>query len=225
MATAPKIQQVRTPPSRQSNPAQFAEQADAFYSDFPRLVTETNVSVEFVNQRAADADTSARSSAESQAAAQQHRQAASQSATASEAAKRDAQAAAAAAGSSAGLPAFSDNAGLMTVVNDGETGVRYTSSVRKIDVKSATATSVLDLAQSQVFRIDASSPRTLSFVNPPAANRAMTVVVHITGAEQVTFPSSVLWNNGVAPIQGGAWTTVVLLWVGTQWVGSVGAKA
>jgi hypothetical protein len=143
----------------------------------------------------------------------------------SKAFRDSAQSAAAAAQAAAGLPATVGKGGLPLVAKPDGTGVEYTSSLRRYDLDVNTATASLDLSTGQVFQVDASVARTLSFVNPPAAGRAMTVVMHITGAVQVTWPVGILWNNSQVPVQGAAWTTVILIWVGTGWVGSVGARS
>jgi len=97
-------------------------------------------------------------------------------------------------------------------------------SPSRYDLASASVTSVLDLATSQVFRVDASAPRTLAFANAPGANRAMTVVVHITGNSAVSWPAGIDWDSGAAPELGDTFTRVVLMWDGAGWTGFAGAQ-
>ncbi|MCG7598899.1 hypothetical protein MHM84_03810 [Halomonas sp. McH1-25] len=95
----------------------------------------------------------------------------------------------------------------------------------RYDLASASVTATLDLAQQQVFRVDASVSRTLAFANEPGLDRAMTVVVHISGNSAVTWPASITWDEGVAPELGAAFTRVVLMWDGVEWTGNARARA
>ena len=92
---------------------------------------------------------------------------------------------------------------------------------RTYDVASSATTATLDLSLSQVFRVDASSPRTLVFENVPSATRAMTVVVHIAGDSAVTWPAGIDWDSDAAPELGDNETKVVLFWDGVEWSGFV----
>ncbi len=67
---APIITPLPTPPIRSDAPADFAVKADNFAASLPGLVTETNASVAFVDQRAIDADASATAAAASEQAAE-----------------------------------------------------------------------------------------------------------------------------------------------------------
>ena len=94
----------------------------------------------------------------------------------------------------------------------------------RYDLKVASATGSLDLSAQQVFTVDATSAKTISFVNIPAAGRSMTVVVELQGSGgAITWPA-IAWNGGTAPTLGTTTTVVVLLWTGTKWIGSVGAS-
>lgn len=116
------------------------------------------------------------------------------------------------------LPASEGQAGDV-LVHDGEGGAAFGTSLRRYDLASATATENLDLAASQVFRVDAAAPRTLVFANAPGADRAMTVVVHITGNEAVSWPDGIVWDDDEAPELGDNETKVVLFWDGVEWSG------
>lgn len=90
----------------------------------------------------------------------------------------------------------------------------------------STATTVMNLAEHQIFTVNAGSNRTLSFVNGPGASRTMTVVINVNGnSGTITWPSDIQWNAGQAPELGAAFTVVVLFWNGTTWIGSTGATA
>ena len=97
------------------------------------------------------------------------------------------------------------------------------ASLTRYDLASVATTATLDLAASNVFRVDASSPVTLAFANTPGAGRAMTVVVHITGNSAVTWPTGITWDAQEAPTLGDAFTRVVLIWDGVEWTGYAGA--
>jgi len=242
MAT-PTITPLPEAPSRQNSAGNFAGLADKFMSALPQLGDEINEVADYLSgqaREAADSAKLAKSNGEAQTeAAAQKASAASKSAD--EATKQSAnaknhadsskgyrdgaQAAAAAAQSSAGLPAIAGKGGLPLVAKSDGTGVEFSGSLRRYDLDLATATAVLDLNLSQVFRINASEPRTLVFAGTPATNKAMTVVLQITGKSTIKWPVGVLWNNSQEPVLGAAWTTVILIWVGTGWVGSVGARS
>jgi hypothetical protein len=91
----------------------------------------------------------------------------------------------------------------------------------RIDYASTATADTLDLSQQQVFRVDASTAITLAFTNEPAADRAMTVVVHISGNSPVTWPASIVWDEDEAPTLGDNTTKVVLFWDGIEWSGFV----
>jgi hypothetical protein len=242
MAT-PTITPLPTAPSRQNSAGTFATLADIFMGALPTFADQMNVAAAYVDDCVESAAESAQlattngaiqveaATLKANAAAQNALTSSTQAGVAktqadnSKAFRDSAQSAAAAAQAAAGLPALAGKGGLPLVAKSDGTGVEYTSSLRRYDLDVSPATSALDLATGQVFQVDASVARTLSFVNPPAAARAMTVVVHITGAVQITWPVGILWNNSQVPVQGAAWTTVILIWVGTGWVGSVGARS
>ena len=90
----------------------------------------------------------------------------------------------------------------------------------RYDLACVSTTATLNLATSNIFRVAASTPRTLSFSNAPGADRAMTVVITITGNSAVTWPSGITWVDGdAAPELGDTETEVVLLWNGIKWTG------
>ena len=94
----------------------------------------------------------------------------------------------------------------------------------RYDLAIVDATTVMNLADNQVFRIANTANRTLSFTNGPGANRSMTVVLIITGgAGVITWPASITWSEGASPVLGATLTTVILLWDGSKFIGSVGA--
>jgi hypothetical protein len=241
--TIPTITPLPTAPSRQNAAGTFATLADNFMSALPPFADQVNLVVAYVDQCVETAAESARlattngetqvaAATQKAAAAAQSAQAATEQAAISKAqaeigkASRDtAQAAASAAQASAGLPAIAGKGGLPLVAKADGTGVEYSGSLRRYDLDVIPATAALDLSVSQVFRISATVPRTLSFTNAPSVTRAMSVVVHITGAAAVTWPAGILWDNSQAPAPGAEWMTVILIWIGTGWVGKVGARS
>lgn len=242
MAT-PTITPLPEAPSRQNSAGTFATLADNFMGALPQFGDQMNQVIDYVSEQAEAAARSAQRATTNGAAqvdlATQRAQVASQSAQAAsqhagaakthaDAAKgyRDtAQSAAVAAQSSAGLPALAGKGGLPLIAKPDGTGVEYSGSLRRYDLDLATATATLDLGAGQVFKVSASQDRTLVFANLPAANRAMTVVVHVTGRATINWPAGILWNNSQVPVLGNTWTTIILIWVGDGWVGSVGARS
>ncbi|WP_281211513.1 hypothetical protein [Pseudomonas fulva] len=242
MAT-PTITPLPEAPSRQNSAGTFATLADNFMSALPKFADEMNRSIDYIGDQADAAAKSAqlaskngatqvelaaqRASSASQSAqsAAQQAAAAKSQADAAKGLRDSAQSAAAAAQASAGLPALQGKGGLPLVAKADGTGVEYSGSLRRYDLDLAIATAVLDLNTGQVFKINASQERALVFSNPPAANRAMTVVLHVTGRAKITWPDGILWNNSQVPVLGGTWTTIILIWVGDGWVGSVGARS
>lgn len=105
--------------------------------------------------------------------------------------------------------------------------VRVNSAWQRLDrydLALSSTTSVLDLSSHQVFKVDASVNRTLVFSNEPADDRAMVVVIHITGSTgAIEWPANIDWNNNVAPVLGSRFTAVSLLWTGSGWLGTVSA--
>ena len=95
----------------------------------------------------------------------------------------------------------------------------------RYDLAVASTNAVLDLSARQIFTVDATISRTLSFTGGPPSGRAMTVVITFTGTGGViTWPPGISWDGGTAPTLGATLTVVVLLWTGTQWVGSITAR-
>lgn len=242
MAT-PTITPLPEAPSRQNSAGTFATLADNFMGALPQFGDEMNRAIDYVGEQAgAAAESAGRATTngaaqvelatqKATAASQSAQVAAQQAATAksqadnSKAYRDTAQAAAAAAQSAAGLPALAGKRGLPLVVKLDESGVEYSGSLSRYDLDLAATTSTLNLDVSQVFRVDAAIPRILAFAGTPAASRAMTVVIHVTGKSTITWPVGIQWNNNQIPVLGNAWTTVILIWVGEGWVGSVGARA
>ncbi|MBA1209384.1 hypothetical protein [Pseudomonas fulva] len=242
MAT-PTITPLPEAPSRQNSAGTFATLADNFMSALPQFADQMNQSIDYIGDQAEAAAESAQlaskngatqvdlagqralSAAQSAQSAGQQAAAAKSQADAAKGYRDTAQSAAAAAQGAAGLPALTGKGGLPLVVKPDGSGVEYSGSLRRYDLDVATTTAVLDLNVSQVFKINATQQRILTFANVPAANRAMSVVLHITGKSNVTWPIGILWNNSQVPVLGNAWTTVILIWIGDGWVGSVGARA
>lgn len=92
---------------------------------------------------------------------------------------------------------------------------------KRYSVASTSTIATLDLNESQVFRVDASAPRTLVFDNAPGANRAMTVVVHVSGDSLITWPETITWDQVEPPLLGN-FTRILLIWDGIEWTGGLG---
>jgi len=239
----PTITPLPEAPSRQNSAGTFAQQADSFLSALPQFGDQMSQAIDYVGEQASAAGASAQAAARdgarqvqlatqqaeaSEASAQASKQQVASAKTQAETAKgfRDsAQAAAAAAQDAAGLPATTGKGGLPLVVDPDGTGVKYSSSLKRYDLDLTAATSVLDLSLGNMFKVNASQARTLTFANLPAATRATTVVLDIVGNSAINWPAGITWNNSQKPQLGDVWTTVILIWVGDGWRGSVGARS
>ncbi|WP_299307799.1 hypothetical protein [uncultured Croceicoccus sp.] len=103
------------------------------------------------------------------------------------------------------------------------------TNLGSVSLLSAPATSALDFAKAQVFRINVASDIAITFANPPAADRALTAVVHLSGASlatrMISWPAPVTWSDGAAPVIEGTEMCIVLFWTGAKWLGTVGPRA
>lgn len=92
--------------------------------------------------------------------------------------------------------------------------------------KSVATTNVIQVAESTVYRVDASANRTLVLSQPTLpSDRAMTLVVFVQGsAGTITWPVEIDWAGGEEPTLGTTWTNVILFWTGSMWIGSEGSK-
>lgn len=87
-------------------------------------------------------------------------------------------------------------------------------------------TGLIDLDASNVFKINATSDRTVTFANTPGATTFMTIVVVVSGnTGSITWPAGIIWDSNTAPKLGTNKTIVTLAWDGTSWIGTTGAKA
>lgn len=226
----PTIAQLPPAPQRTDTPTEFADKADVFVAALDPYRQQLVAGIDWQNtvftetEAVYNATVTARDDAQgAESGAVDAKNGAQAAEAGANDAKDTAESAAAAAQSSAGLPSLTGNAGLPLVVAEDEAGVAYSGSLRRYDLASVASSATLDLAQSNVFRVDASTARTLSLTNAPGANRAMTVVVHITGNAGVTWPNGIAWDEGYAPPLGDSFTRVLLIWDGVEWTGSLGA--
>jgi hypothetical protein len=96
---------------------------------------------------------------------------------------------------------------------------------KRYDLDAIITTAELDLSVSNVFRVDASTSRTLFFSNARGVGRAMTALVYIEGDSPVTWPATILWSGGSPPVLEVNWTLIILTWVDGDCLGSSGASA
>lgn len=92
---------------------------------------------------------------------------------------------------------------------------------------STDTTGEIDLNTAQLFRIDSSVSRTLSFANVPDSTKATTIVVYlhnITEGVEHQWPAGINWGGGDVPYMEGSWMNIVLLWTGSEWVGTIGSS-
>lgn len=226
MSEVPVAPQTAPWPQRNEAPANYTSMADAVGATLPATIAGVNEVAAFINQRAIVAAASATT-------ASQHEQVAADQAALANTARQGAEAAATAAEMSAAIAGAAtgiDTKGKegLPLVVDASGMVVASSGYKRYDVASLVTTTVLDMAEAQVFKIDVTSNRTLTFSNPPAANRAMTAVVVLTGSlgsYSVEWPAEILWDTGSPPSLGGSVLVVVLQWVGGVVIGSRGAAA
>lgn len=101
--------------------------------------------------------------------------------------------------------------------------VRVNSAWKKLDrydLLVTSSTGAMDVNVSQVFKVDGTANKTMSFTNLPA-NRAMTIVIVFSGSgASLTWPSNLAWSNGTAVTLGTTRTVVTILWDGTNLTGT-----
>lgn len=223
--SVPTTTPLPTPPNRQAGAGEFPALADRFYAAMPQFQTDMNTLATYSGQQALVAQAAKTAAETANTAAENAKTAAAASANTATQQAQQAKTAAAAAGASAGLPAIEGKGGEALTANLDESGAGFNNAFSRYTLSSLSTTATLDLSKQQVFRVSATAPRTLAFTNPPAANRAMTVVVQITGTSAITWPSGIQWAGWSQPVLGATWTRVVLFWDGAGWSGSVGASA
>ena len=101
--------------------------------------------------------------------------------------------------------------------------VRVNSAWKKLDrydLLVTSTTGAMDVSVSQVFKVDGTANKTMSFTNLPA-NRAMTIVIVFTGSgASLTWPGNLAWSNGTSVTLGTTRTVVTILWDGTNLTGT-----
>lgn len=101
----------------------------------------------------------------------------------------------------------------------------------RYSVKLLATTGELDLGICQIFSLNASVARTVTFKagTVPAADRSMAVIIFVNGTGTITWPATITWNQKTQPVQGTTSTVVTLIWDGIgigsggRWLGSAGA--
>lgn len=101
--------------------------------------------------------------------------------------------------------------------------VRVNSAWKKLDrydLLVTSSTGAMDVNVSQVFKVDGTANKTMSFTNLPP-NRAMTIVIVFSGSgASLTWPGTLAWSNGTAVTLGTTRTVVTILWDGTNLTGT-----
>lgn len=90
--------------------------------------------------------------------------------------------------------------------------------LNRYDLAITSATTTLDVSQSQVFEVDLSVSRNLSFTNLPAG-RAMPIVVIFSGNAGASWQDTIFWTDSVAPTYSNNRTTISILWTGSSLLG------
>jgi hypothetical protein len=99
------------------------------------------------------------------------------------------------------------------------------TQAQKISVVSTTAP-VVDLGKQTVaFTLDNSgnTAKSITFTNVPASDFMLPISIVIKGNEgPLTWPEEVKWSGGTVPTYGAAKSVIVLLWDGTEFLGTLG---
>lgn len=92
--------------------------------------------------------------------------------------------------------------------------------------KSSEATSVIDVEDATVYRVNAATNKTLTLSQPTLpSNRAMSIVIFVEDSGgTITWPTEISWAGGAEPVLGTSWTNVMIFWTGSMWIGMEGAK-
>lgn len=93
--------------------------------------------------------------------------------------------------------------------------------------KIAVATSELNFASGQFFNLDntSSGSKAVTFAGLPTA-RAVILYLKIKGnADTVSYPNTVTWSDGSAPVLGSVFTIIEFFWDGTDLTGKVRQSA
>lgn len=101
----------------------------------------------------------------------------------------------------------------------------------RYSVKLLSTTGELDLSICQIFSLNASVARTVTFKagTVPAADRSMAVIIFVNGTGTITWPTTITWDKNTQPVQGATSTVVTLIWDGIgvgnggRWMGAAGA--
>lgn len=97
--------------------------------------------------------------------------------------------------------------------------INLSQFLRTGDYKPVQTTGLIDLSLGYLFLVSRTENRTISFSNVTPGVAAV-VVVHIVGTTGViSWPATINWSGGTVPATGAAWTTVALLFDGTDWYG------
>lgn len=126
--------------------------------------------------------------------------------------------------SDAAAAALAKAGGVMTGRLDAKT-----ATMARVDKGAISGAQAFDIAAGQYFTFTVAGALTPSFTNPPAGQFAYGVILRITngGAAVITWPASVKWPSGSAPILTAAGVDIIVLLTdddGATWRGMVVAK-
>lgn len=88
-----------------------------------------------------------------------------------------------------------------------------TATMARVDKGSISGAQALDLAAGQYFTITVGGALALSFANAPSGQFAYGVILRVTngGSSVITWPASVKWPSGSAPVLTAAGVDIVVL--------------
>jgi hypothetical protein len=200
MAT-PTITPLPTAPSRQNSAGTFATLADNFMSALPPFADQVNVVVDYIDDCVESAAASA------------------QLATTNGAAQVDAATLKANAASQSAQTSTTQ-AGIAK--NQADSSKAFRDSAQSAAAAAQAAAGLPALAGKGGLPLMV-KPDGTGVEYSSSLRRYDLDVGPATSALDLAI--GILWNNSQVPVQGAAWTTVILIWVGTGWVGSVGARS
>lgn len=131
------------------------------------------------------------------------------------------------------IPIVSLGAGFFHVDSNGNIGVGNTNPQHKMDVSGSiysrlttTPSSSIDLNNGNIQTLNLTSNSTISFVNGQAGGEYKLIIKQdATGGRTITWPSTIKWQGGIAPILTGVANSMDLvsfIYDGTNYLGSYG---
>ena len=91
-----------------------------------------------------------------------------------------------------------------------------------------TTTGELSIGLGRTFKLDntTAGSKVVTFVDVPTGNKTALITLLVNGkVGAVTYPVGVVWTGGMAPEFTTGVTTLLFMWTGSAWIGSVGPQS